>query len=154
MIVSTASAASMIVFLFILLTQTAVWLLLQPVNATRSRMRLKRFSYRLYRPNVPVKPSSTPQWLSFRRQPLADGDDGHGPVDAQSAKGQRRAHMGAVPGNGALLNPSAQALRRQSEVEGKQRLLSSLTQSIRSSGAAVFSMTLNRSSGISNCFSI
>ncbi len=56
-------------------------------------------------------------------QPLADGDDGHGPVDAQSTAGQQRVDIGSVLGDGALLNPSAQALRRQGEVEGKQRLL-------------------------------
>lgn len=46
-------------------------------------------------------------------QPLADGDDGHGPVDAQTAAGQQRVDISAVLGDGALLNPSAQALRRQ-----------------------------------------
>ena len=56
-------------------------------------------------------------------QPLADGDDGHGPVDAQSAACQQRVDIGAVLGDGALLNPAAQALRRQGEVQGKQRLL-------------------------------
>ena len=37
-------------------------------------------------------------------QPLAGGDDGHGPVDAQSAAGQQRVDIGAVLGDGALLS--------------------------------------------------
>lgn len=56
-------------------------------------------------------------------KPLANGDDGHGPVDAQSATSQQRAHIGAVLGDGALLYPAAQALRRQGEVHGKLSLL-------------------------------
>lgn len=44
-------------------------------------------------------------------QPLADGDDGHGPVDAQPAAGQQRVDISAVLGDGALLYPAAQALR-------------------------------------------
>ena len=58
-----------------------------------------------------------------QRKAPANRDDIHGPVDAQPAPGQQRIDIGAVLGDGALLNPAAQAFRRQGEVEEKQHFL-------------------------------
>ena len=56
-------------------------------------------------------------------QPFADGDDGHGSVDAQSASGQQRVRVGTVFGYDALLNPTAQTCRCQGKIKGQQGFL-------------------------------